>query len=303
MVFSGLSTYTVSAFIIPTMKQIERGYSLLELLIAVTLALFLSLGMINIFIQSKDIYQLTQNLNKVQANARIAINALSHDIRMAGLIGCVRLIDFLPLHSHLTPDTSLVVWHKGQTTAKLPLPKLARYRQDSDVVLIQSMNPNTISVKFAKANHIFLMNRNVFAPKDSLLISDCQHAEVFNWGHKNLKYIYQTGSEVGFFDKIIYYIGDTGRISETGEDIYALYRRNLNKSVKKSIELVENIEKMSIRLGLKDTYGNLNYIDADKVKRWSDARSVEIKLWLTNGKQARREWEYIVALREREAHD
>ena len=285
------------------MKQVERGYSLLELLIAITLALFLSSGMINIFIQSKNIYQLTQNLNKIQASARIAINALSHDIRMAGLIGCVRLIDFLPLHRHLTLGTSLVVWHKGQTTAKLALPKLARYRQDSDIVLIQSMNPNTIPVRFAKANNISLINRTVFAPKDNLLISDCQHAEVFNWGHKNLKYTYQIGSEVGFFDKIIYYIGDTGRISEMGQGIYALYRRNLNKSAKKPIELVEDIEKMSIRLGLKDAYGNLNYIDADKVKRWSDARSVEIKLLLTNRKQIRREWRYIIALRERETYD
>jgi hypothetical protein len=88
-----------------------------------------------------------------------------------------------------------------------------------------------------------------------------------------------------------------------GQGIYALYRRNLNKSAKKPIELVEDIEKMSIRLGLKDAYGNLNYIDADKVKRWSDARSVEIKLLLTNGKQIRREWRYIIALRERETYD
>lgn len=285
------------------MKQIERGYSLLELLVALTLALFLSSGMISIFIQSKNIYQLMQNLNKMQTNARIAINALSHDIRMAGFIGCVRLIDFLPRHSHLTPDTSLVVWHKGQTTAKLALPTLTRYRQDSDIVLIQLMNPNTIPIKFAKAGNISLMNRATFAPNDIVLISDCQHAEVFNWRYKNLKYIYQMDSELGFFDKIIYYIGDTGRISETGQGIYALYRRNLNQSIKKPVELVEDIEKMSIRLGLKDAYGNLNYIDADKVKRWSDVRSVEIKLCLTNKKQIRREWRYIIALREREAYD
>jgi type IV pilus assembly protein PilW len=272
------------------MKPIEQGYSLLELLVALTLALFLSSGMVSIFIQSKHIYQLTQNLNEIQINARTAINALSHDIRMAGLIGCVRLIDFLPRHSHLT-------------TAKLALPKLARYRQDSDIILIQSMNPNTIPIRFAKAGNISLMNRVAFAPNDSLLISDCQHAEVFNWGHKNLKYIYQLGSELGFFDKIIYYIADTGRISETGQDIYALYRRNLNRSVKKPIELVEGIEKMSIRLGIKDAHGNLNYTDADKVKRWSDARSVEIKLYLTKKNKIRREWRYIIALREREAYD
>lgn len=282
------------------MKQIEQGYSLLELLIAITLALFLSAGMINIFIHSKDTYRLTHSLNRIRTNARIAFSALSRDIHMAGLIGCISLIDFLPLHTDLSPDSNLVVWHKGNTTAKLALPNLKRIQTNSDIILIQSMNPNTIPVKFAKGSQIYLMRRAIFRPNDSLLISDCQHAEAFHWGHINLSYSYSVDSELGFLDKIIYYIGDTGRISETGERIYALYRRNLNKPSNKPIELVEDIENMSIRLGLKNENGNFYYEEADKIKQWSGVRSVEISLLLTDNKQFRRKWKHIIGLRERE---
>lgn len=75
------------------MKSLEQGYSLIEFMLTLSLALFLSIGIINIFIYSKNIYQITQSLNAIPSKARLAFHILSHDIRMAGFIGCVRLID------------------------------------------------------------------------------------------------------------------------------------------------------------------------------------------------------------------
>ncbi|MFZ0219772.1 MAG: PilW family protein [Candidatus Aquirickettsiella sp.] len=282
------------------MKKIQQGYSLLELMIALSLSLFLCIGMINIFTHSKNIYQLTQSLNTISTKARIAFYLLSHDIRMAGFIGCVRLIDDFPLNSHLTRNTSLVVWHKGYTTTKLSLPNPARYQKDSDAILIQFLDPNTFLVKNAQASHIALVGKRVFRPKDILLISDCQHAELIHWNNIHLTYSYAVDSEIGFFNKIIYYIADTGRINETGQSIYALYRRNLSQSFYKAIELIEGIKSMSIRLGIKNSDGTLYYTNANEVKHWADARSVEIRLLLTDIKQLQREWKQVIGLRERE---
>lgn len=280
-------------------NSVEQGYSLIELLIAISLALFLSAGVISIFIHSKATYYLTQQLTNIETNARSAFHALSWDIHMAGLIGCMRLADFSPLHTNLSLNSSLVVWHKGYTTAKMALPNLHRIQTNSDVILVQRLNPNTIPVSFAQGSQISLLKRAIFKPNNMVLISDCQHAEAFRWGQVKLSYNYLE-SELGFLDKIIYYIGDTGRISESGRPLYALYRRNLNKSSHKPIELVEGVERMSIRLGIKNLInGNLFYENADKVKQWSDVRSVEIKLLLTENKLLR-QWKYIISLRERE---
>ena len=281
------------------MKSREQGYSLIELMIAISLSLFLSVGIINIFIYSKNIYQLTQNLNIIPTKARLALNLLSHDIRMAGFIGCVRLIDVMTLNNHLSANTSLVVWHKGYTTAKLSLPKLAQYQKDSDAILIQFLDPNTFPVNEAKSRHISLVNKMAFQPKDTLLISDCQHAEFIHWNNIHLIYSYQIGSEIGFFNKIIYYIADTRRMNEMGQPIYALYRRNLNQSFYKPIELIEGIKRMSIKLGMKNTDGTLFYKNANEVKHWANARSVEIRLLLTDNNQLQQEWKQIIGLRER----
>ncbi|MGC1853771.1 MAG: PilW family protein [Candidatus Aquirickettsiella sp.] len=285
------------------MKRIEQGYSLLELMIVISLSLFLSMEMINIFIHSKNIYRLTQSLNTISTKAGMAFYLLSHDIRMAGFVGCVRLIDNWSLNNRLTGDASLVVWHKGYTTAKLSLPKLARYQKDSDAILIQFLDPNTFPIKEAKSSHIILAHRRVFRPSDILLISDCQHAELIHWNNIHLTYSYQMDSEIGFFNKIIYYIADTGRTNEIGQHVYALYRRNLNQSFYKPVELIEGINKMSIRLGMKNSGGTLYYKNANEIKYWTDARSVEIRLLLIGAKQLQREWKQVIGLRERDHYD
>jgi type IV pilus assembly protein PilW len=282
------------------MIQKERGHTLPELLIALSLSLFLSSAVINIFIQCKETAHLIQHLDKLQTSARIAFNWLSRDIRMAGLIGCVRLRDFYPLNVQLTPSTSLVIWHNGYaTTSGFPLPKLKLARPQSDIILIQSLDPNTFSINYAKGKYISLLERPLFHSEDQLLISDCQHAEAFRWGHANLVYTYQNDSELGFLDKIIYYVGNTGRRTQKGKVVYALYRRNLNKSLNSPIELVEGIEKIAIRLGVKnETDGNLIYVTPYQVKNKINVRSLEINLLLNDEKSLRHQWKHIIALRE-----
>ncbi|BBB15664.1 prepilin-type N- cleavage/methylation domain protein [Candidatus Rickettsiella viridis] len=278
----------------------QQGHTLLELLIALTLALFLSSVLIEIFVQCKKTYYLIQRLNAVQTSVRIAFNGLSRDIRMAGLIGCVRLINFFPLNTQLTPDNSLLVWQAGFATTHSDLPYLPEAKPHSDIILIQFLDPDTRSVKFAQGGTISLVGESPFHSQDKCLISDCQHAEAFQWGQFNLQHRYQRDSEVGFLNKIVYYIGNTGRLNHKGNAIFALYRRNLNRSAHNPIELVEGIEKMSVRLGVRNTAnGRLLYMHPQPIKKWSDVRSVEITLVLQDKKSLGSEWTHVVGLRER----
>lgn len=282
------------------MKKLEQGFSLLEFMLAISLSLFISMGIINIFIHSKHIYLITQSLNAIPNKAMLAFHLLSQDIRMAGFIGCVRLIDVSTLKKHLSAETSLVIWHKGFTTAKIGLPKLVQYQNDSDAILVQFLDPNIFPIKEAKSKHIIFVHKTLFRPTDVLLISDCQHAELIHWNKIHLTNSYQTDSEIGLFNKIIYYIANTGRLSEVGKPIYALYRRNLNQSIYRPVELIEGIKSMSIRLGMKNSDGTMFYKNGNEVKHWANARSVEIRLLLTGTKRLQREWKQIIGLRERE---
>ncbi len=67
----------------------QKGLTLVELMIAVTLGVFITGSIIQLFINSKQSYRVQENLSRLQENARFAISFLNHDIRMAGNMGCV----------------------------------------------------------------------------------------------------------------------------------------------------------------------------------------------------------------------
>lgn len=70
-------------------KQKAQGFSLVEMMIAITLASFLLAGLIQIFAGSKAAYRLSEGLSRSQENGRFALEFMQRDIRMAGHFGCV----------------------------------------------------------------------------------------------------------------------------------------------------------------------------------------------------------------------
>jgi type IV pilus assembly protein PilW len=70
-------------FLVP-FAQRQRGLSLLEILVALVISLFLLAGVIQLFIGSKQTYRFHDALSRVQENGRFAVEAMARDIRMAG---------------------------------------------------------------------------------------------------------------------------------------------------------------------------------------------------------------------------
>ena len=68
-----------------------RGFSLVELLIAMALGLVLLSGMVAVFVANKRSTELNGATADMQENARFAMNAIAADIRMAGHQGCAPL--------------------------------------------------------------------------------------------------------------------------------------------------------------------------------------------------------------------
>lgn len=65
-----------------------RGFGLVELMIAVVIGLILIAGVTEIFLSSKRTYATTNELSRLQENARYAAHMLTQDLRMAGFSGC-----------------------------------------------------------------------------------------------------------------------------------------------------------------------------------------------------------------------
>ncbi|TAJ52059.1 MAG: prepilin-type N-terminal cleavage/methylation domain-containing protein [Nevskiaceae bacterium] len=66
----------------------ERGFSLIELMIALALGLIVVLAASAVFLSNKQSYRTNLALGQVQENSRIAYELLARDIRQAGLTGC-----------------------------------------------------------------------------------------------------------------------------------------------------------------------------------------------------------------------
>jgi type IV pilus assembly protein PilW len=66
----------------------QSGLSLIELMVALTIGLLLSIGIIQIFNASKVSYQLQEGLSRIQENGRFVSQYLQNKLRMAGYMGC-----------------------------------------------------------------------------------------------------------------------------------------------------------------------------------------------------------------------
>jgi len=66
----------------------QRGITLIEVMIAMVLALLLLGGTVSMFIANKRIYREQEEMARMQENARFAIGMIVHDIRMSGYTGC-----------------------------------------------------------------------------------------------------------------------------------------------------------------------------------------------------------------------
>lgn len=74
----------------PVKIQISRGYNLIELMVSLVLGLLVIGAAVSIFISNQATYVATENLGRVQENARIAFELMSRDIREAGGNVCDR---------------------------------------------------------------------------------------------------------------------------------------------------------------------------------------------------------------------
>ena len=69
--------------------KIPSGFSLVELLIAMALSAILLVGVVSIYTNSKQTYNVQEGLSRLQENARFAMDRLNKEISSAGYMGCL----------------------------------------------------------------------------------------------------------------------------------------------------------------------------------------------------------------------
>lgn len=189
----------------------QKGFSIVELMIAMVLGLVLMGGVIQVFISTKQAYNLNEEMAWVQENARFSVGFMAEDLRMAGYYGCASrstsvanvlndpdsswVSDFgKGLHGFDGDDASFPVASFPQpVTATLPnsVPKpdvFTVHKADLD-------NSFQVTGHNTKSAVIDVQGNHPYPNGTILIVSDCHHSAVFqSTGNGSNKVNHNTGS-------------------------------------------------------------------------------------------------------------
>lgn len=271
----------------------QTGFGLIELMIAMTLGLVLLGGIGYVFIGSRGAFRTTDNLSRIQENARYALDIMSRDIRMAGYIGCGNIASMTvktianPPVPPMTPGNALIGYDNGSGwTNPTGITRVA-----GDVLSIMGAFSNGASLSGnlapSNANVQISGNANNFKQGDVLVVTNCSNADVFkvtnspgSSGTVTLTHGggTNTGNRVGTYgkdafvmrvDQYSYFIGNNPAGNR------ALYRVGLDAQPE---ELVEHVQDLQMRYGL-DTNAN-GTVDSYSATpgTWAQVVSVTVNL-------------------------
>ena len=175
----------------------QRGISLVELMISMTIGLILMTGVVQLFLSSRATFSTQQALSRVQETGRLAMEFLADDIRMAGYMGCMsRNLNFtntLNNANDLQYDFGVSIEGEDDIGATPPTGFPTNIVQGTDALVVRSAGGNSVGVtKNNDSAQLFAENTGVAATCDAgedsfsglcendiLVVSDCSKARVF----------------------------------------------------------------------------------------------------------------------------
>lgn len=288
----------------------QRGLSLIEIMVALTVSLVLMAGVIQIFLGNKQTYTLGQGVARMQETGRFTITALSQDLRMAGYQGCAdpkTIAATVQANPSPTADpaaTALLGYEGGASSWSPALGFTAPSVNNSDVVAVQHGSGTVAALAVggmasAGADVPLSANPGGLEAGDLAVIADCgavdlfrissvsgndlAHASTHNISADLTRPYAEEATVMRFLDNA-YYVDDSGRTNAAGQPVLSLYRRDVSGA---SVELVEGVENLQVLYGERLASGNIRYTTADNVGDMQSVVTVRVGLLVSSVDPAR----------------
>ncbi|MEH6469636.1 MAG: PilW family protein [Halopseudomonas sp.] len=286
----------------------QSGFSMVELMVALVLGLFLTTAVLQTFISAKETYEFQQELSAIQENGRFAMTFLTKDIRAADFWGCMADGDgsaSTSIQSILSGAASSNVFAAGVAGFnKVPAASTGYTAwfggtAQPDAIVLQGARDSGITVDKVPSTtnpNIHLSSTDGIKKGDILLVSDCSEGVMFqvtdtpnpsdkiilhnqNGGSVNetpgnkqngLGIIFDDSATVFQAESIRYWI----RAGVSGEP--ALIRGTETDAWTAGDELVEGVENIQFLYGvdLNDDKTANYFVDADVVNAAGDMDKV-----------------------------
>jgi len=167
-----------------TFTRPSNGFSMVELLVAMTISLLLMSGVVQIFSSSKASYVLQEGTSRLQENARFALGRLSHDIGAAGYLGCLDSADPVrPFTNDLSDQTAAsgydfatpLFGSEGTGASGSDTISISRASATTGIRLTAPMDEPVSDLQLDAADNAYLALEQF----DILAVGDCGTASVF----------------------------------------------------------------------------------------------------------------------------
>ncbi len=251
----------------------QRGFSMIELLVAMLLGLFLLTALIEILLNGKESFTAASNLSRLQENGRIATSMIVTDLKRAGYMGGNSDIpnifgsagQAVPAITCATGDTS---WSRMVTQRIAGLDDTnAGYACIPNASYLRG---DVLTVRYASP-----WNSAAFVPNQLHLRSSLFEGKIFTGNDQALAANVVLDQPQGVHDLVTraYYVGNSGR-SCNGQAVPSLFRvRSGNNGLPIVEELLPDVENFQVQYGVGG-----QYVDADVVADWSQV--VTARFWL-----------------------
>lgn len=297
----------------------QRGLSLIEMLIAITLGLILIAGVIQMFLSSRVVFSTQQAISRVQEGGRLAVEFMSRDIRMAGYMGCAsrdtpflndlpatfwtRFVDPADLDRRAFSVEGLTsadnLGELGLNPAPVADSDLVALRFAAGSPHILSENATTNTIRVRAAGVVPALNcANGICNGANLLVSNCVGGHIFSAAAVNWAADITTITHAGGWPLpgggVAATVNPMNEFFENSELLpiwTVVYYVGLNPAGRPSlyrretgapaVEIFEGIENVSFRYRIPDGSPNPVYLSAPAINgQWALVDSVSIELLL-----------------------
>jgi type IV pilus assembly protein PilW len=253
----------------------QRGMTLIELMVAMSIGLFLTGGALYIYSQSKNTYRASDSLSRLQESARFALDTIEPDIRLARYWGrnaepaMVTVPAGIVVPCSSSSDVAAWVLDIGraiEVNYDLPCSAFSNSpRAGSDVLTLRHAEPWTGGVEPApEAGRLQVQ-------------ASLSQGRIFNDGAAP-----DLGTESATHNVVLstYYVNERSSFDTSQPSLRRLTLR-ANGSLGED-EVIPGVENLQVQLGI-DTNGDGSvdrYVDGDDPLVTVDAAIVAVRLWM-----------------------
>ncbi len=164
----------------------QSGLSLVEVLVALVISLFLLTGIVQVYLSNRVAYTFSEAISRAQENGRFALDTMTQDLRGAGFFGCAIFdsADTSTLVNNLNPAGAGYDAAIHDFIGQGPLEGTENDGLNgSDSITLRGAKPDQVTVhppyNVATSATINVTTSDSIQPGDIVMMSNCRGADIF----------------------------------------------------------------------------------------------------------------------------